>query len=94
LTNKEIISKEIHLGKRPTGFITEDDFLACWSKGSWNNKEGKYLVRNMWISIDPFMRIYMVKGSKLRLPIELNKAIDGGLDGRSLIQGLQKIYTL
>ena len=82
MTNKETISKEIHLRKRPTGIVTEDDFEFADVKVPGIIKEGEFLVRNIWMSIDPFMRIYMVKGSKIRPSIELNKAIDGGCIGQ------------
>ena len=82
MTNKETISKEIHLRKRPTGIVTENDFELVEVKVPGIIKEGEFLVRNIWMSIDPFMRIYMVKGSKIRPPIELNKAIDGGCIGQ------------
>jgi NADPH-dependent curcumin reductase CurA len=82
LTINEIISKEIHLRKRPTGFVTEDDFELVEVEIPGIIKEGEFLVRNIWMSIDPFMRIYMVKGSKIRPPIELNKALDGGCIGQ------------
>jgi NADPH-dependent curcumin reductase CurA len=65
LTNNEIISKEIHLKKRPTGFVNEDDFELVEVKVPGIIKEGEFLVRNIWMSIDPFMRIYMVKGSRI-----------------------------
>jgi NADPH-dependent curcumin reductase CurA len=81
LTNNKIISKEIHLKKRPTGFVTEDDFELAEVKVP-RIKEGEFLVRNIWMSIDPFMRIYMINGSKIRPPIELNKAIDGECIGQ------------
>jgi NADPH-dependent curcumin reductase CurA len=48
----------------------------------------------MWMSIDPFMRIYMVKGSKIRPPIELNKAIDGGLAGRPDTRIAENLYVV
>ena len=69
MTNNEIISKEIHLGKRPTGFVTEDDFELAEVKVP-RIKEGEFLVHNIWMSIDPFLRINMVKESKIRPPVE------------------------
>ena len=69
-------------------------FSIAEVKVSGNNKEDGYLVLNMWISIDSFMRIYMVKGSKIRLPIELNKAIDGGLDGRPDTRIAENLYVV
>ncbi|MGN6708459.1 MAG: NADP-dependent oxidoreductase [Candidatus Nitrosocosmicus sp.] len=84
MTDNEIISKEIHLIKRPIGFVNEDDFEFVEVKVPGIIREGEFLVRNIWMSIDPFMRIYMNKGSKIRPPIELNKAIDGGCIGQIL----------
>jgi NADPH-dependent curcumin reductase CurA len=68
--------------KRPIGFVNEDDFELVEVKVPGIIREGEFLVRNIWMSIDPFMRIYMDKGSKIRPPIELNKALDGGCIGQ------------
>ena len=80
--NNKIIGKEIHLRKRPTGFITEDDFELVEVEIPEIKEEGEFLVRNIWMSVDPFMRIYMTKGTKIRPPVELNKALNGGCIGQ------------
>jgi NADPH-dependent curcumin reductase CurA len=77
-----MIGKEIHLKKRPTGFVTEDDFELVEVEVPEIKKEGEFLVRNIWMSADPFMRVYMVKGSKIMPPIELNKPLNGGCIGQ------------
>jgi NADPH-dependent curcumin reductase CurA len=69
LPDNNIVSKEIHLKIRPTGFVTEDDFELVEVEVPEIKKEGEFLVRNIWMSIDPFMRIYMVKGSKIMPPV-------------------------
>jgi NADPH-dependent curcumin reductase CurA len=76
-----MIGKEIHLKKRPAGFVTEHDFELVEVEVPEIKKEGEFLVRNIWMSVDPFMRIYMTKGSKIRPPVELNKASIGGCIG-------------
>jgi NADPH-dependent curcumin reductase CurA len=81
LKNK-IIGKEIHLKKRPTGFVNEEDFELVGVEVPEIKKEGEFLVRNIWMSVDPFMRIFMVKGSKMMPPVELNKALNGGCIGQ------------
>jgi NADPH-dependent curcumin reductase CurA len=81
LKNK-IFGKEIHLRKRPAGFVTEDDFELVEVELPEIKKEGEFLVRNIWMSVDPWMRIYMTKGSKIMPPVELNKALDGGCIGQ------------
>jgi len=82
LVNNEIIGKEVHLRQRPTGFVTEDDFELVEVKVPKIIKEGEFLVRNIWMSVDPFMRINMVKGSKIRPPVELNQVLNGGCIGQ------------
>lgn len=82
MTNSKIVSKEIHLKRRPTGFVTEDDFEIVDVNLPELKKEGEFLVRNIWMSIDPFVRIYMVKGSRIMPPIELDKPLNGGCIGQ------------
>ena len=76
-----MICKEIHLKKWPAGFVTEDDFELVEVEVPEIKKEGEFLVRNIWMSVDPWMRIYMTKGSKIMSPVELNKALNGGCIG-------------
>ena len=76
------ISKEIHLKRRPTGFVKEGDFELVEVTLPELKKEGEFLVRNIWMSVDPFLRIYMVKGSKVMPPVELNKVLTGGCIGQ------------
>jgi NADPH-dependent curcumin reductase CurA len=77
-----MIGKEVRLKKRPAGFVTEDDFELVEVEIREIKKEGGFLVRNIWMSIDPWMRIYMVKGSRIMPPVELNKALNGGCIGQ------------
>ena len=76
------VGKEIHLKKHPAGFVTEDDFELVEVEVPEIKKEGEFLVRNIWMSIDPWMRIYMTKGSKIMPPVELHKPLDGGCIGQ------------
>src|SRR5919202_3606318 len=80
--NKKMTGKEIHLKKRPEGFVTEDDFELVKVEIPRIVKEGEFLVRNIWMSVDPFMRIYLTKGSKIMPPAQLNKVLDGGCIGQ------------
>src|ERR671923_1387497 len=77
-----MFGKEIHLRKRPAGFVREDDFELADVEIPKIKKVGEFLVRNIWMSVDPWMRIYMTKGSKVMPPVELNKALDGGCIGQ------------
>jgi NADPH-dependent curcumin reductase CurA len=78
----KIVSKEIHLKKRPVGVVTEDDFELVKVEVPELKRGGEFLVRNIWMSVDPWMRIYMVKGSRIMPPVELEKPISGGCIGQ------------
>jgi NADPH-dependent curcumin reductase CurA len=81
ISNNKLISKEIHLKKRPEGFVTEDDFEIVEGEVPQIRKKGEFVVRNMWMSMDPFIRIYLTKGSKIMPPAQLNKPLNGGCIG-------------
>ena len=80
LKNK-IIGHEVHLKKRPAGSVKVEDFELVKVEIPDLKEEGNFLVRNVWMSIDPFLRIYMVKGTKFAPPFELHKPLDGGCIG-------------
>src|SRR5919202_2700158 len=80
--NKKMTGKEIHLKKRPEGFVTEDDFELVEVEIPEIKKQGEFLVRNIWMSVDPFMRIYLTKGSKIMPPAQLNRPLNGGCIGQ------------
>ncbi|MGH9988522.1 MAG: hypothetical protein ACRD8W_31695 [Nitrososphaeraceae archaeon] len=74
------VGKEIHLKKRPSGFVAVDDFELVEVEVPKVRKEGEYLVRNIWMSIDPFLRIYMVKGTRISPPVVLTWKVIVGAD--------------
>jgi NADPH-dependent curcumin reductase CurA len=60
---RKVIGREIRLRKRPAGFISEDDFEFVETGVHEIKKESEFLVQNIWMSIGPFMRIYIDKGN-------------------------------
>lgn len=80
MTDK-IVSREIHLKQRPKGFPTEENFEIV-QVDIPESKEGEFLVRNIWMSLDPHMRIYMAKGTGLMPAYQLNKPPSGGCVGQ------------
>ncbi|MEQ9409327.1 MAG: NADP-dependent oxidoreductase [Fuerstiella sp.] len=79
-------NREIHLVSRPDGVPTEDNFrLVEHDIGEPNH--GEFLVRNEWISVDPYMRGRMRGGDSYVPPFELNSPMEGGCVGR-VIQSL------
>ena len=74
-------SREIHLIRRPVGMPTADDF-AMVSVTLPEPAEGEMLVRNHYISVDPYMRGRMVDRRSYVPPFELNQPMDGGCVGQ------------
>lgn len=72
---------EILLKKRPIGSVKLDDFELVKTDIPHLKEEGDFLVRNVWMSVDPFLRIYMVSGTKHAPAIELGKQLTGGCIG-------------
>jgi hypothetical protein len=83
LRNETKVGKEIHLKSRPSGYANTKDFEIVEVEIPEAKEEGEFLVQNIWMSIDPFLRIYMVKGKNRALsPFELHRVIDGGCIGQ------------
>ena len=81
MTNNKVVSKEIRLKERPSGLITEENFEIVEVKVREPN-EGEFLVHNVWMSVDPHMRIYLTKGTKLKPALRLNEPLNGGCIGQ------------
>jgi NADPH-dependent curcumin reductase CurA len=62
--------------------LLEEDFGLVKVELPELKKEDEFLVRNIWMSVDPFMRIYMVKGNKIRPPVVTQCTTDDLLCGR------------
>lgn len=56
----DIVSREIHLRRRPVGMPQESDFEVAETKAP-PVKDGQVLVRNLWMSVDPYMRFHMME---------------------------------
>jgi len=74
------ISREIHLVSRPQGMPTADNFTIVQTELK-PLQEGQVLVRNLYISVDPYMRGRMKEGKSYVPPFELGKALEGGAVG-------------
>ena len=77
----EILSREIRLKSRPVGLPTEDDFELA-EVVIREIEEGQILVRNAYISVDPYMRGRMGERETYIAPFELGKPLDGGCVGQ------------
>jgi NADPH-dependent curcumin reductase CurA len=75
-----IKSKEIQLTSRPVGVPTAANFTLATTELPPLN-EGDVLVRNLFLSVDPYMRGRMNDGPSYVPPFELGRAMDGGAVG-------------
>ncbi|MGO4838754.1 NADP-dependent oxidoreductase, partial [Rhizobiaceae sp. 2RAB30] len=70
-----ILAREIHLKSRPAGLPSSENFeLVETVLGE--PKPGQVLVRNLWMSVDPYMRGRMVDRQTYIPPFQLDRALD------------------
>lgn len=77
----EMLSREIHLKNRPVGMATEEHFELVEVLIP-EIKEEQMLVRNAYISVDPYMRGRMGEHETYIAPFELGKPLEGGAVGQ------------
>ncbi|MBN1005058.1 NADP-dependent oxidoreductase [Amphritea pacifica] len=73
-------SREIHLVSRPQGMPANSDFKLVSQPVPVLN-DGEVLVKNLWLSVDPYMRGRMVERASYIEPFALNEALSGGAVG-------------
>lgn len=74
------VSREIRLASRPTGLPSAANFaLAQTSPGPLQDQQ--VLVRNRFMSVDPYMRGRMNDGASYVPPFALNRPLEGGAVG-------------
>src|SRR5512140_2982410 len=75
-----MVNREIRLASRPKGVPTAANFtLASTELGPLQDQE--VLVRNLFMSVDPYMRGRMNAGRSYVPPFELGKPLDGSAIG-------------
>jgi NADPH-dependent curcumin reductase CurA len=72
-------TREIRLARRPHGEPVEDDFELATRE--LEPREDQLLVRNRYMSVDPYMRGRMSDRKSYVAPFELGKAMQGGAVG-------------
>ena len=73
-------SREIRLASRPRGLPTTDNFTLAQIDLA-PPQDGQVLVRNLYMSVDPYMRGRMNSGKSYVPPFELGKPLEGGAVG-------------
>ncbi len=76
----KILSREIRLASRPKGMPTAASFSLAQSELSPLQDE-QVLVRNLFMSVDPYMRGRMNDGKSYVPPFELGQPLEGGAVG-------------
>ena len=77
----ETVSREIRLKNRPIGLPSERDFELV-AVPIPTLKAGEVLVRNLYMSVDPYMRGRMTEQPSYVAPFPLGQPLDGGCVGR------------
>ena len=76
----KIMSREIRLASRPNGLPTAANFTLAQTELE-PLQDQQVLVRNLFMSVDPYMRGRMNDGKSYVPPFELGKPLDGGAVG-------------
>jgi len=80
ISKSKIKSREIRLRSRPKAMPTEDNFTMAQTEMK-PLQDRQVLVRNLFMSVDPYMRGRMNDGQSYVPPFGLNKALEGGAVG-------------
>jgi NADPH-dependent curcumin reductase CurA len=68
------------LASYPAGWVTESNFKLVESPAS-SPKDGEVLVKNLWLSLDPYMRGRMSKAQSYAKGVEIGEVITGETAG-------------
>jgi NADPH-dependent curcumin reductase CurA len=74
-------SREIHLASRPHGVPSPSDF-ALVDVDVPDPAEGQVLIRNAYVSVDPYMRGRMNDAKSYVPPFQVGEVLDGGAVGQ------------
>jgi NADPH-dependent curcumin reductase CurA len=74
-------SREIRLARRPDGMPSPQDFQLAETEVP-APAEGQVLVRNIYMSVDPYMRGRMVVRESYVPPFQIGEALSGGAVGQ------------
>ena len=85
-------SREIRLASRPSGVPTPDNFTLAQTDLK-PLPDGHVLVRNLFMSVDPYMRGRMNEGKSYVPPFELGQPLEGGAVGK-VIESRAKEYKV
>ena len=76
--------REIHLAARPVGAPRASDFKVVETPVP-EPAQGQFLVRNVYMSVDPYMRGRMRDVKSYVPPFQIGAVLDGGSDRKSVV---------
>jgi len=85
-------SREIHLAARPQGWPTPADFRTVDTELA-EPGPGEVLVRNTYLSVDPYMRGRMNDVKSYVPPFALDAVMDGGAVGEVVASGSDRLQV-
>ena len=85
-------AREIHLAARPQGWPTPDDFRTVDTELP-DPGPGEVLVRNTFLSVDPYMRGRMNDVKSYVPPFALDAVMDGGAVGEVVASGSDELQV-
>ncbi|MFJ8359991.1 NADP-dependent oxidoreductase [Streptomyces sp. NPDC093984] len=85
-----MINREWHLLSRPVGWPKPEDFALVEAEVPTPG-EGQVLVRNKYLSVDPYMRGRMSAAKSYVAPFELNQPMQGGAVGEVVASNVDGI---
>ena len=77
---RTIKSQQIELASRPNGVPTSSNFKMSTAEVS-AIEEGEFLVKNRWMSVDPYMRGRMKEGDSYVPAFKIGEPLEGGCIG-------------
>ncbi|MET8784962.1 NADP-dependent oxidoreductase [Streptomyces sp. NPDC004589] len=84
------VSRAWHLLSRPVGWPKAEDFALVEAELPQPG-EGQVLVRNTYVSVDPYMRGRMSAAKSYAAPYELNQPMQGGAVGEVVVSRAEGI---
>jgi NADPH-dependent curcumin reductase CurA len=88
----ESVSREIHLKQRPVGLPSTSDF-AIVTVPIPTPGAGEVLVRNLYMSVDPYMRGRMIEQPSYVQPFALGRPLEGGCVGQ-VVQSAESRFAV
>jgi NADPH-dependent curcumin reductase CurA len=85
-----VTARQIVLARRPKGSPRIEDF-ALLDVTLGDPAAGEVLVRNLWLSLDPYMRLYMAQTGSIHGSVPLGEGMPGGAVGEVIASASESL---